>query len=241
MRGRQAARTRRVWVGRLALPVLSILVIGGGVALAAFRAAPAVVPLTTAAWPSLGEAAAARPTPTSQPRPSLGDPAAPVAIVEYADYQCPFCGAFAREVQPQIESAYVKSGKVRFEWRDFAWMGAESKVAANAARCAADQGAFWKYHDRLYASPVAPNRGTFTRARLIADAAAIGLDTETLGACVDDGRHRVAVEADTAEATRLGMSGTPTFVIDGQRIVGAQPFATFAAAIDAALARANAR
>lgn len=223
-RGRERPPAWRVWGRRLALPALAILVIGGGVALAASRTDPAPAPQATTAV-----------------RPSLGDPAAPVVIVEYADFQCPFCGAFAREIQPQIESAYVRTGKVRFEWRDFAWMGAESKAAANAARCAADQGAFWKYHDRLYASSVAPNRGTFTRARLIADASAIGLDTATFGACLDDGRHRAAVEADTAEATRLGMTGTPTFLINGQRIVGAQPFAVFAKATLAALARANAR
>lgn len=175
------------------------------------------------------------PAPVAQMRPSLGRADAPVVLVEYADFQCPFCGAFAREVKPRIEEAYVRSGKVRFEWRDFAWFGEESKAAANAARCAGDQGAFWQYHDRLYAERVTPNRGTFTRARLISDASAIGLDTAAFTACLDEGRHRAAVAADTAEATRLGMTGTPTFLIGDRRIVGAQRFEVFAEAIEAAL------
>lgn len=165
----------------------------------------------------------------------MGDANAPVVIVEYADFQCPFCGAFAREVQPQIEAAYVKTGKVRFEWRDFAWMGDESLAAANAARCAADQGAFWAYHDRLYTVRVAPNSGTFSRERLLADAQALRLDTSSFTACLDGQRHGAEVAADTAEATRLGMTGTPTFLINGQRIVGAQPFDVFATTIEEAL------
>jgi len=186
------------------------------------------------------EPAGPAPSAASGP-PSLGDPDAPVVIVEYADFQCPFCGAFAREVKPQIEAAYVATGLVRFEWRDFAWMGAESKAAANAARCAAEQDAFWPYHDRLYATSIAPNSGTFTRERLLADAAALDLDADAFAACLDEDRHRSAIEADTAAAARLGMTGTPTFEIAGQRIVGAQPFEVFEQAIEAALAASGAR
>lgn len=197
--------------------MLALLVLGGGVLFAAARLDPA-------------------PAPVAQARPSLGRADAPVVLVEYADFQCPFCGAFARDVKPRIEEAYVATGKVRFEWRDFAWFGDESKAAANAARCAGDQGAFWRYHDRLYAERVTPNRGTFTRARLLSDASAIGLDVAAFTTCLDEGRHRAAVEADTAEAVRLGMTGTPTFLIGGRRIVGAQRFEIFAEALDAALA-----
>lgn len=209
---------RRAWV----LPLLVLAVVGGGAA--------AVWATGGAALPTALPAALAQAV-----RPSLGDANAPVVIVEYADFQCPFCGAFAREVQPQIEAAYVKTGKVRFEWRDFAWMGDESLAAANAARCAADQGAFWSYHDRLYAARVAPNSGTFSRERLLADAQALRLDTSSFTACLDGQNHRTEVAADTAEATRLGMTGTPTFLINGQRIVGAQPFDVFATTIEQAL------
>lgn len=207
------------WARRLALPALVLLALGGGVAvvLATGSTAPSEQVRTSGA-------------------PSLGDPDAPVVIVEYADFQCPFCGAFAREVKPQLEAAYVATGEVRFEWRDFAWMGPESTAAAGAARCAAEQGRFWEYHDRLYAAPVAPNSGTFGRERLLANASEVGLDAAAFGACLDDRRHHAAIEADTAAAAGLGLTGTPTFVIGDQRIVGAQPFEIFAQAIDAALA-----
>lgn len=210
------------WVRRLVLPSIVVAVLAGGAAFV---------------W------ATSDPSPPSSQseagRPSLGAIDAAVVIAEYADFQCPFCGAFAREVKPRIEAAYVATGKVRFEWHDFAWMGAESEDAANAARCAADQGAFWSYHDRLYAARVAPNSGTFSRDRLIADAEALGLDVPVFSACVDADTHRAAVRADTAEAARLGMTGTPTFIIGDRTLVGAQPFEVFAAEIDAALAAAG--
>lgn len=128
------------------------------------------------------------------------------------------------------------SGQVRFEWRDFAWMGRESTSAASASRCAAEQARFWEYHDRLYATPVAPNSGTFSRDRLLAHAAPLDLDRDAVGKCLDDRRREAAVEAVTAAAARLGLTGTPTLQIGDQRIVGAQPFEVFAQAIDGALA-----
>lgn len=213
------ARSRRL--RRLALPLLVVGILAGGAAVV---------------W------ATSDPPPPSQPeasRPSLGAADAPVVIAEYADFQCPFCGAFAREVKPQIEAAYVATGKVRFEWHDFAWMGAESEDAANAARCAADQDAFWPYHDQLYAGRVTPNSGTFSRERLIAAAQELGLDVPAFSACVDADTHGATVRADTAKAAAMGMTGTPTFIINGKVLVGAQPFEVFAAEIDAALAAAG--
>lgn len=214
--------TRWPRLRRLVLPLLIVGVLAGGAAVVWATSDP--------------------PPPPSQheaSRPSLGAVDAPLVIAEYADFQCPFCGAFAREVKPRIEAAYVATGKVRLEWHDFAWMGAESEDAANAARCAADQGAFWPYHDRLYAARVAPNSGTFSRERLIGAAEELGLDVPGFSACVDADTHGAAVRADTAEAARLGMTGTPTFIIGNRTLVGAQPFEVFAAEIDAALAAAG--
>lgn len=214
---RSPATGHRIWLRRLVLPSLVLLVIASGVAIV-LATSPPTIPVT----------------PRSGGPPSLGDPNAPVVIVEYADFQCPFCGAFAREVKPQLEAAYIDTGRVRFEWRDFAWMGRESTDAAQAARCAADQGRFWEYHDRLYAAAVAPNSGTFSRERLLADAEALDLDASAFAACLDDGRYEAAVQAETASAAQMGLTGTPTFIIGDQRIVGAQPFEVFAAAIEAA-------
>lgn len=222
-RGHRAAEAPTGWprLRRLVLPLLVVGILAGGAAVVWATGDPPPPP------------------PGQASRPSLGEADAPLVIAEYADFQCPFCGVFAREVKPQIEAAYVATGKVRFEWHDFAWMGAESEDAANAARCAADQGAFWPYHDRLYAERVAPNSGTFTRERLIATAEDMALDVMVFSACVDADTHRAAVRADTAEAARLGMTGTPTFIIGDRTLVGAQPFEVFAAEIDAALAAAG--
>jgi protein-disulfide isomerase len=174
--------------------------------------------------------------PVHAPRPTLGAASAPVTIVEYADYQCPFCATWARTIEPQIKQTYIDTGKVRLEWHDMAWMGDESRDAANAARCAGDQGQFWAYHDLLFASQAGQNTGAFSKTRLEAFARQLGLNTAAFDACVDADKYGDAVQADFAEATRLGISGTPAFFINGQRIDGAQPYATFQAAIQAALA-----
>lgn len=246
--GRASAETSpaRPWLRRLALPLLVVAILGGGTAvvLATSRPSPerAATGSATTGSAATGSATGERAVTSAGPtagRPALGAAVAPVVIAEYADFQCPFCGVFAREVKPQIEAAYVATGKVRFEWHDFAWMGPESEAAANAARCAGDQDAFWPYHDQLYAGRVAPNTGTFSRDRLLAAAERISLDIPSFSACLDADTHGAAVRADTAEATRLGMSGTPTFIINGRIVVGAQPFATMAAEIDAALAAAG--
>ena len=178
---------------------------------------------------------AATATPVHAVRPILGSSTAPVTLVEYADYQCPFCATWAKTVEPQIVTNYVNTGKVRIEWHDMAWMGNESKAAANAARCAGDQGKYWAYHDLLYESQGAQNSGAFSTAHLKAFGARLGLDTKTFDACVDADTYGAAVQADYAEATQLGITGTPAFFVNGQRIEGAQPYSTFAAAINAAL------
>jgi protein-disulfide isomerase len=170
------------------------------------------------------------------PRPTLGDPTAPVLIAEYGDFQCPSCGAFARSIEPQIREAYIDTGLARLAWHDFAWIGAESRDAANAARCAGDQGQFWEFHDLLYANQQGENAGAFAKPRLKAFGAALGLEPSTFDACVDGDQHGGAVRADFGDVRTQGFNGTPTFVIGGRRIVGAQPFEVFAAAIDAALA-----
>ncbi len=168
-------------------------------------------------------------------RPILGDAAAPVVIHEYGDFQCPSCGSFARSVEPQLRAAYIDTGKVRLVWHDFAWIGAESRDAANAARCAGDQGRFWEFHDLLYSSQNGENQGAFSRARLKAMGPALALDAVRFDACVDAGTYSSAVEADFADVRSKGFNGTPTFVIGNQRIVGAQPFEVFANIIDAQL------
>jgi protein-disulfide isomerase len=204
----------------------------------AFLAATAVVAvaIVVIGLRSNGASAAAASTDT---RPVEGSATAPVTIVEYSDYQCDYCGRWARTVQPQLTTDYVDTGKVRFEWHDMAWEGDESKDAANAARCAGDQGKYWPYHDLLYQSQGPVNSGAFSKDHLKAFGAKLGLDTATFDGCIDGDTHAAAVAADFAEAGRLGIDGTPAFFVNGQRIDGAQPFSAFQAAIDAALATAS--
>ena len=185
-----------------------------------------------------GGAGSATSSATSSPEvhPVLGQAAAPVLIREYGDFQCPTCGAFERLVEPQIKAALIDTGKARLEWHDFPWIGPESFAAANAARCAGDQGQFWQYHDLLYAHQGGENSGAFSTAHLEAFGATLGLDTTTFNACVAGGTHLGAVRADLADAQSRGFNATPTFLIGTQRIVGAQPFEVFQAAVAAALA-----
>ena len=170
-------------------------------------------------------------------RPVLGESTAPVLIREYGDFQCPSCGAFARSIEPQIRAAYIDTGLARLAWYDFAWFGQESRDAANAARCAGDQGQFWEFHDTLYQNQAGENAGAFSKDRMKGFGDTLGLEPTAFHACLDADRYGGAIQADLAEVRRNGFNGTPTFVIGDQRIVGAQPFEVFAAAIDAALAK----
>src|SRR3989344_683479 len=109
----------------------------------------------------------------------LGNPDAKAAIVEFGDYQCPFCGRFLSEVEPKIRDEYIKTGKVKMVYRDFAFLGPESQGAALASQCAAEQGKFWAYHDALYQAEVADGKehnGNLSSAFLKSLASDLGLD-----------------------------------------------------------------
>lgn len=168
-------------------------------------------------------------------RQVLGSANAALVIREYGDFQCPSCGAFARSVEPQVRAAYVDTGLVRFEWHDFAWIGQESRDAANAARCAGDQDKFWEFHDLLYASQAGENQGAFAKDRLKAMGVQLGLEPDAFAACVDGDGHAAAVARDFDDVRSKGFNSTPTFLVGDQRIVGAQPFEVFKAAVDAQL------
>lgn len=176
--------------------------------------------------------------------PALGDPNAPVTFVEFGDFQCPFCNRFFREAEAQIIERYVKTGKVRFVYRDFAFLGAESNAAAEAAECADEQGKFWPYHDRLYnfiwdnyfgKNQNGENVGAFSTENLERFASETGLDTGSFRECLTSHRYKVEVEKDTADGRAAGASGTPTAFINGKILVGALPFGQFEAAIEEAL------
>lgn len=124
---------------------------------------------------------------------------------------------------------------MRLVYRHFAFLGPESLAAAEAAECANEQGAFWAYHDTIFANQAGENRGAFSETNLKAFAAQLGLDTKAFNQCLASHRYRDAVIADYQEGQQRGVRSTPTFFINGQKIEGALPFAQFQTLIEAAL------
>ncbi len=166
----------------------------------------------------------------------MGDPNAPVKIIEYADYQCPYCMKYWEETEPQIIQNYVGTGKVYYEYHSVGdFLGAESAAAANAAYCAADQNKFWEYHDILFANWTGEHVGDFAPDKLRQYAAAIHLNPDPFKTCVDSAAHMDRVNQDANDAKAAGVRATPSFIINGKLIEGANPYPTFQKDIDAAL------
>jgi protein-disulfide isomerase len=165
--------------------------------------------------------------------PSRGNPKAPVTIVEFSDFQCPYC-VRARPAVKRVRDEY--GDKVRIVFRHFPLdFHAQAQKAGEAAACAGEQGKFWEMHDLLW-----ENTSKLQLADLKAHAATLGLDGAGFGACLDSGRHASVVEGDLAAGQGYGVSGTPAFFVNGRPLVGAQPFEAFAQVIDDELARAGA-
>lgn len=169
---------------------------------------------------------------------ALGSVDAPVVLIEYADYRCPYCGVFAQETLPQIVSEYVDAGEVRIEWRDIPIFGEDSLNAAVAARAAGQQGLFWEYQHAVYAFQ-GDGRKDLPREQLLAFAGEIGVpDVAAFEAALDDPQLQQAVALDAQEAQSLGVQSTPTFLIGQTPVMGAQPIEVFREVLDAELARA---
>ena len=128
---------------------------------------------------------------------------------------------------------YVNDGRLRLEWRDFPYLGRESRRAAVAARAAQEQGRFWEYHDVLFENQKGENNGAFSDDNLVAFAEKAGLDVERFEATLESGEYEEVVDKDFREAQDAGIQGTPSFTINGQPLVGAQPVEIFARAIEA--------
>ena len=162
--------------------------------------------------------------------PALGSANAPITLVEFSDYQCPFCTKWHNEVYPLLIKNY--GDKVRFVYRDLPLsIHGDAQSAAEAADCAGEQGAYWKYHDALFSEKY--GLGTNAYMKYASD---LGLDVNALAACVKEGRYTSEVLADLTFAENLGVSSTPTFFINGIAIVGAQPYTVFKQVIDLELA-----
>lgn len=173
--------------------------------------------------------------------PVLGKSNAKVHIVEFADYQCPFCEKWFTEIEKNLIKDFVDSGKATFSFRHWAFLGQESTDAANAAECANEQGKFWDYHNYLYSNQGGENQGTFAVANLKQFAATLGLDSEKFNVCLDANKYNKNVTDDLADGQKAGVNGTPATFINGQMIqlggnsAGALPYSEFKKLIEKAL------
>ena len=157
--------------------------------------------------------------------PSLGDPSAPVVMVEYSDFACPFCGRFFDQTLPAIKENYIDSGEVYFVYKDLVVVGGDK--AAQAAHCSGEQDSFWEYHDLLFQN-LEEDRGDWSNSEVHAGYAdQLGLNSQDLVSCFEEGRHAQRVQNSTQEAVGLGITGTPGFVINGEVVRGAQPYEVF--------------
>ncbi len=164
--------------------------------------------------------------------PYFGPDNAKVVIVEFSDYTCPYCAKFANEVEPKIEQNY--GDKVKFVFRDFPVHGEVAYKAAEAAECAGEQGKYWEYHRMLYKNQ---REWISNTSLLYSYAEQLGLDVSAFKSCLDSGKYREEVEKDQQDGIKYGVTGTPTFFINGKKYVGYMPYDQFAKLIDEELGK----
>jgi protein-disulfide isomerase len=227
-----AKRLNPLWV------VLLILAFGGGLATGYFTWGSQ--PAALAAAPAKAAAGSAVTLDTQTPvkrvnvptegSPSYGPANAVITIVEFSDFQCPYCHKWFAETWPQLQQAYA--GKIRLVYRDFPLtsLHPEAEPAAEAANCAGEQNQYWPFHDRLMGAD------QFGADVYLAYASSLKLDLVKFKECLTSNRFQTAIQNDASFGASLGITGTPTFFVNGIPLVGAQPFSTFKMVIDQELA-----
>ena len=164
--------------------------------------------------------------------PVLGNPNAPVTLVEFGDYQCHFCNVFFHSTEDDILKNYVETGKVKMIFKDYNIIGPDSVNASHGAHCANDQELFWEYHAILYSNWTGENNGWASSENLGKFAQEIGLDMDVWSECMLNGLHSQTILTSNNDARSLELTGTPAFFVigpDGKttKLFGAQPFETF--------------
>lgn len=191
--------------------------------------------------PSVGSGSVAPPSGNTLPQPTsdvgedddavMGDKNAPITIIEFSDFECPFCGRFYSQTLTQIKTEYIDTGKVKLVYRDFPLsIHPSAQKAAEAAECVREQGgdeAFFEMHDVIF-----EKQASLSVSNLKVWAQDLGYD---INSCLDSGKFRSEVQNDFSDGQAAGVSGTPTFFINGVKLVGAQPFSAFKQIIDANL------
>ncbi|KAG2472183.1 MAG: Periplasmic thiol:disulfide interchange protein DsbA [Nitrosopumilales archaeon] len=177
---------------------------------------------------------------TENGSPYLGDPNAPITLVEFGDYQCFFCNKFFHDTEQKLLENYVDTGKVKIIFKDLTIIGPDSITAAHAAHCADDQGLFWEYHDTLYNNWNGENNGWASSENLLRMAQDVGLNIDEFTDCMLNEIHTQIISASNADARTLGLTGTPAFFVISPnnqvtKIPGAQPFHVFQKIFDSEL------
>ncbi|MEE1749253.1 MULTISPECIES: DsbA family protein [unclassified Streptomyces] len=164
---------------------------------------------------------------------------APVVLIEYADFKCGYCGKFARDTEPALVKKYVDNGTLRIEWRNFPIFGAESEAAARAAWAAGQQDRFWQFHAAAYAEGAKEKGFGKDRLKELARQAGVA-DLARFARDADSPAASAAVSEDQEQGYGIGATSTPSFLINGRPIAGAQPMETFTSAVEAAAEKARA-
>ena len=169
--------------------------------------------------------------------PVLGNPNAPITLVEFGDYQCHYCHVFFESIEGKIMKNYIETGKVKMIFKDYNIIGKDSVKASQGAHCANDQGLFWEYHDILYSNWTGENNGWASGANLANYAQDIGLEMNQWTDCMSQQKHSKTILDSNEDAKKLQLTGTPAFFVissDGQvsKLFGAQPFEVFERVFD---------
>jgi protein-disulfide isomerase len=164
--------------------------------------------------------------------PVLGNPNAPITLVEFGDYQCHYCHVFFESIEGKIMKNYIETGKVKMIFKDYNIIGKDSVKASQGAHCANDQGLFWEYHDILYSNWTGENNGWASGANLANYAQDIGLEMNQWTDCMSQQKHSKTILDSNEDAKKLQLTGTPAFFVissNGQvsKLFGAQPFEVF--------------
>jgi protein-disulfide isomerase len=225
------------------VPYVVAIIVGAwfiamGIVMAGYLVAEKMVP------PSGGVATQNQPT-TSKPAPLslpsdipfLGNKDAQVTVVEFADYQCPFCGQFQKEIYPQLKKEYIDTGKIKYVYQNFPFLGQESQDAAEAAQCAGVQGKFWEYHDALFAHQNGENEGAFSLEKLATLGTTVGVNANDLLSCVKARTFAATIDKEMQGGVAAGVDSTPSIFINGYLLTGVRDYAEYKKFIDQGLAR----
>jgi protein-disulfide isomerase len=251
-----AKADRGVMVRRI-LAITVLIVALGGVGGAAVIVAnsgnqsivfPTAAPTVLRSTATAANPLTASPTPLGPPVPTVkpaarvehvkGPATAKVTIIEYSDFQCPFCAQYATTTYLQLDEKYIKTGKIKYVFRPLALSGhRQAQKAAETAECAGDQGKYWEMHDMLFARQAQWSEKGGAVEIFKGYAKTLGLDEATFAQCLDGGKFVNIPNENGADATRAGIEGTPTFFINNTVIPGAFPLADFVRVIEAELAK----